>query len=265
MPPDRDDATLSAWQRHFAAVLREPDCSDLAPASSLVAAQDTDAHARFGVYRNNSLHARRAALALAYPVLQRRVGDDYFRQLAHEYRLSHPSRSGDLHDGGAAFPAWLQARLAGTDFAWLADLARLEWAVEEAGAAVALASLPLATLATVPATALEGTSLQLQPSLRLVSSPFPVGSVWQANQGETPSSPLDVRGPEHCACACVTDRVAVYRLAVTDYAVLEALAQGATFAVAVAAARSDAATLARVLDWAFAEGLVVAVNPSVRA
>ena len=45
---------------------------------------------------------------------------------------------------------------------------------------------------------------------------------------------------------------------------LEALSRGASFATALDAARSDAAALARVLDWAFAEGLVVAVNPSAR-
>lgn len=265
MPPDRPDAPLLAWQRCFAAVLHEPGRGDLALASSLVATQGADAHARIGVYRNNSLQARRAALALAYPVLQRRVGDDYFRQLTHEYRLTHPSRSGDLHDGGGAFPAWLQERLAGTDYAWLAELARLEWAVEEAGAAAARAPVSLAALAAIPAAALDDTSLQLQPSLRLVSSPFPVWSVWQANQGEAPARAIDDGGPEHCACACTADRVAVYRLAAAEYAVLEALSRGATFAAALEAARSEAATLARVLDWAFAEGLVVAVNPSVRA
>jgi Uncharacterized protein conserved in bacteria (DUF2063). len=265
MPPDRDEATLLAWQRRFAAALHEPGRGGLDPTSSLVATQREEAHVRFGVYRNNSRQARRGALALTYPVLQRRVGDDYFRQLAHEYRLAHPSHSGDLHDGGAAFPAWLQARLAGTDYAWLADLARLEWAVEEAGAAAALAPVPLTTLATVPATALDDTTLQFQPSLRLVSSAFPVWSVWQANQDGAPAAPLDERRAEHCACACTADRVVVYRLAAADYAVLEALSRGATFAAALDAARSDAAGLARVLDWAFAEGLVVAVNPSARA
>lgn len=265
MPPDRDDGRLRAWQRRFAAALHEPDRGDFTPASSLVATDAAEADARFGVYRNNSLHARRGALALTYPVLRRRVGDDYFRQLAHEYRLAHPSRSGDLHDGGAAFPAWLQARLADTDYAWLADLARLEWAVEEAGAAAALAPVPLAALAAVPATALDDTTVRLQPSLRLVSSPYPVWSVWQANQDEVPAPPLDERGPEHCACACTADRVVVYRLAAADHAVLEALSRGATFAAALVAARSDAATLGRALDWAFAEGLVVAVNPSARA
>ncbi len=65
------------------------------------------------------------------PVTQRRVGADFFRQLAHEYRARHPSRHGDLHWIGEAFPAWLASRMAGTGYEWLADLARLEWACEE--------------------------------------------------------------------------------------------------------------------------------------
>ena len=125
--------------------------------------------------------------------------------------------------------------------------------------------MPLTKLATVPATALDDTTLQFQPSLRLVSSAFPVWSVWQANQDGASAAPLDERRAEHCACACTADRVVVYRLAAAEYALLEALSRGASFAAALDAARSDAAALARVLDWAFAEGLVVAVNPSAPA
>ena len=40
---------------------------------------------------------------------------------------------------------------------------------------------------------------------------------------------------------------------------------GAVLGAAMAAAGSDAATLASVIDWAFAEGLVVAISPSARA
>jgi hypothetical protein len=269
MPPDHEPAALRTWQRRFAGEMREPASprGDSPPESPpMHALQGIGAADRIGVYRNNSRQAFRSALALTYPVLRRRVGDDYWRQLAHHYRSAYPSRSGDLHRVGAAFPAWLESRLAGTAYAWLADLARLEWACEEAAAAASLPPLPLATLATVPPEALDDTALVLQPSLRLVRSTFPVWSVWKENQGELPATPVDTAaGPEHCACACTGERVAVYRVALTEYALLASLRQGAVLGDAMEAAGSDAATLAGVVDWAFGEGLVVAISPSARA
>jgi hypothetical protein len=269
MPPDHERAALLTWQRRFAGDLHEQASprAEAPPGSPpMHALRGIGAADRIGVYRNNSTQAFRAALALSFPVLRRRVGEDYWRQLAHHYRLAHPSRSGDLHGVGAAFPAWLEVRLADTAYAWLADLARLEWACEEAAAAASSPPLPLAALATIAPEALDDTALVLQPSLRLVRSAFPVWSVWQANQGETSAESVDfAAGPEHCACACTGERVAVYRLAPTEHALLESLQHGAVLGAAMGAAGSDAGTLASVLDWAFAEGLVVAISPSARA
>ncbi len=67
---------------------------------------------------------------------RRRVGEDYFRQLALHYREQFPSRSGDLQWVGARLRGFPRRAPAGGDYAWLADLARLEWAREQAAARV---------------------------------------------------------------------------------------------------------------------------------
>jgi hypothetical protein len=126
--------------------------------------------------------------------------------------------------------------------------------------------LPLEVLASLPADAMDRASLGLQPSLRLVESAWPVWSVWQANQGDAPGDAVDLeRGAEHCACASTGQRVVVYRLAAEDFRILSALAQGATLAEALERSGANADSLARVLGWAFAEGLVVALSPCARA
>src|SRR6478736_5531439 len=103
-------------QRAFATALRDPSaqCAVL-PAENL------------SVYRNNGSISFREAVESTFPVTRRRVGDDYFRQLSVQYRARFPSRSGDLHWIGRDFPAFLLEQLHGGDYAWLADLARLEW------------------------------------------------------------------------------------------------------------------------------------------
>jgi len=252
-------------QRALARALRGSDAAALpndrfdGPAAIAVAD-------RLAVYRNNSRQFFRTALALTYPVLQRRVGDDFFRQLAMEYRADHPSRSGDLHWVGAEFPGWLDVRLRDTDYAWLADLARLEWACEEAAASATMAALTLQSLAAIPPESLDDVRVTLQPSLRLVASNWPVWSVWKANQAEG-ADPVDLdTGPEHCACVGTVDAgVVVFRLEADAYAVLACLQLGASFATAVMPPGTSPDTLAQVLEWAFPAGLVVGVSPSAPA
>jgi hypothetical protein len=219
---------------------------------------------RIDVYRNNAWQFFLNALARTYPVTQRRVGADFFRQLARDYRVQHPSHHGDLHWIGEAFPAWLANRMAGTGYEWLADLARLEWACEASVAAARRDPVGLEALRRFAADVLPHLTLVLQPSLQLVASPFPIWSVWQANQHEDAAAPVDLAaGAEHCAVVCIADRVAVYRLEAADHRLLQHLYAGMSLGDATAAAASDAGTLdrllSRLLGWAFREGLVVQV------
>ena len=219
------------------------------------------------VYRNNAWQFFLTALERTYGVTQRRVGADFFRQLAHEYRARHPSRHGDLHWIGEAFPAWLAHRLAGTGYEWLADLAQLEWACEESAIAAFTAPVGVEALRRFDADSMPGLTLALQPSLRLVASAFPIWSVWQSNQDDGAASPVDLAtGGEHCVVACVAERVAVYRLDPAEHRLLQHLYDGLSLERATAASATDAATLGRLLGWAFGEGLVVqVVSPSAPA
>ena len=260
MPPD----SLRDLQRAFAGELNAmptPGGGSAHPA--IHGPAGIGPHDRLAVYRNNAQQFFRNALALTYPVLQRRTGVAYFRQLAHEYRAAHPSRSGDLHWAGRDFPGWLQTRLAGGEYAWLADLARLEWTCEESMACPVRTPITVDALAAIPPEALQDCMLQMQPGLRLVASPYPVWSVWQANQGTDAGVAVDLStGAEHCVVTCDGTQAIVYRVDACDFNLLQPLATGATLAAAVESSATDASRLVRVLGWAFAEGLVVAISPS---
>lgn len=166
-------ASLRELQRSFAAALRDPTaaCAVVPPAN-------------LSIYRNNSSHGFREALAATFPVLQRRVGDDYFRQLAVAYRARFPSRSGDLFWVGLDFAPFLYEYLQGGDYAWLADLARLEWSRAETSVAAESSALGADALARYAPTELERLVFHLKPALRLHSSSYPVFTVWEANQAE---------------------------------------------------------------------------------
>ena len=102
------------------------------------------ADARIQVYQNNAREAFTKTLRLSYPVVAQLVGDDCFRTLARDYLRQYPSRSGDLTDFGAEFATLLHAMYEGTGFAYLSDVARLEWACEVVRGA---ADSPIADLA----------------------------------------------------------------------------------------------------------------------
>lgn len=251
--------SLRDTQAEFARALRQPGA---VPASD----GEPDFAERFDAYRNNAWQFFAAALEQTYPVVQRRVGAEFFRRLVHEYREAHPSRQGDLHWAGADFAPWLQQRLAGSGYDWLADLARLEWAVAEAVVAASAPAAALHELAAFPPESLAGLRVNLHPSVRLVASAYPVWSVWQANQQDD-ADPVDLaQGAEHCVVACIDERPVLYRIAATDHQVLDRLQQGDALGAALAAADADPEALGRVLGWAYSERLVAAVlSPSAPA
>ena len=110
---------LLELQRQFAAGLR----GERVDAGSWVEDDGLLPAARLGVYANNSRAFFEQALALTYPVLRRRVGDDYFDQLASLYRARHPSPSGDLHEVGRAFASFLAGHLAAGERLLQAEIA----------------------------------------------------------------------------------------------------------------------------------------------
>jgi hypothetical protein len=242
-------ASLRESQAAFAAALRDP------AASCAVLPREN-----FSVYRNNSFHAFHSALALGFPVLRKRVGDDYFRQLTGLYRHGFPSRSGDLHWVGRDFATFLAGHLRGSEYAWLADLARLEWSCEQAGVASLHASVGAEVLARFAPEQLEFLLLTLQPSLQLLASDFPVFSVWRANQGDS-ASPVDQSAGPQCGLVRQRfDAIEVRRVEPRLFSYLSALAAGAPLGEAISSAGLDQDGLVQALGFVFAENLVCAVT-----
>ena len=261
-PPDA--ASLRDLQARFASALLArghdaPECLDFAQA---LAGDDLAALARLRVYRNNSRLVQIDALGRTYAVLRRRVGEEFFEQLATEYRAAHPSPRGDLHWIGERFPAWLAARLADTGYQWLADLARLEWACEQALVAPEATAVALDALGRIPVEALAEATLNLHPSVQVVSSPWPVWSVWKENQPEAAGRAVDLeQGAEHVIVARVNNQLVLLSTADADLRFVAELVAGRTLGAAVDQSGLPIESLAPLLGRLFAEGLVTGVGP----
>jgi hypothetical protein len=241
-------ASLREQQHSFAAALRNASAGcAVHPAANL------------DIYRNNAELQFRNALSISYPVVRRRVGDDYFRQLAFHYRRSFPSRSGDLHWVGEKFAVFLALHLRGSEYAWLADLAKLEWARESASVAELMPAVGADSLANFGPEDLEHLRFRMQPALQLQSSEFPVLSIWRANQLEN-APPVDQSmGPEQWLVRPGADDVEIRRLDAALFSYLSALVDGASLGEAMAAAGFDEGGLLQALQFVFAESLVCEV------
>ena len=242
-------ASLRELQGAFAASLRDSSVAcPVVPAGN------------FSIYRNNSEISFRSALESSFPVLRRRVGDDYFRQLGVLYRARFPSRSGDLHWVGRNFAEFLLEHLHGSDYAWLSDLARLEWSREQAS--ISRVELPLAAdvLGRFAPSQLEHLVFTLQPSLSLLASDFPIFTIWEANQVEN-APPVGQSVGGECGMARARfDLLEVRRLPPPLFSYLSALSAGAPLADAISAAGLDQAGLVNALGFVFTEGLVCSVR-----
>jgi hypothetical protein len=238
-------ASLRELQRSFAAALRDRRVAcAVAPMANL------------DVYRNHEESQFLSVLGLSFPVVRRRVGDAYFRQLAHHYRLAHPSRSGDLQWLGRWYPEFLGVHLAGGEYAWLADLARLEWLRELAAIARPSPAIDAGALSKIAPEDLEHLRFRLQPSLALHESQFPVFSVWLSNQAPD-APPVDQSvGSEQGMVLARNDSVLILQLDRSRFDFLTAMLNGQSLGEAMTAAHLDEHALAHTLRFVFSEGLV---------
>lgn len=143
-------------------------------------------------YRDNATAVVTRALRVAYPTVDALVGDEAFAVLARAYARQHPPVCADLARYGEEFArAW--AGSPGLDtLPYLADVARLDWAVHviEAAADPAAQVIDLERLAQDDPLRL---GLRFADGVACIESDWPVVSIWQAHHTERASWPAPRR------------------------------------------------------------------------
>jgi putative DNA-binding protein len=185
---------LADLQREFAGAVLDVEAAVPAP----LARKDGGAPSRrFGVYRNNVYASLIEVLAGRFPVVARLVGEDFFRAMARVYVEQEPPRSAVLIRYGLSFPEFVASFAPAAPVPYLADVAALEWMWHAAYHAPDAVPLPLAALAAAVDQA-EGAVLTLHPSLGVVSSYYPIVSIFELNaqDGDVPPTRLEAGGED---------------------------------------------------------------------
>ncbi len=227
-------AALRELQSAVLATLLERDDA----AATQVRANGLSGARRLQVYRNNMLASLGEALAAVYPLIRRLVGEEFFGCAAREYIRMHPSRSGNVHDFGHAFPEFLSDFRGAAALPYLADVARLEWAYHEVFHAAERPPLDPRRIAEVSEDAQPSLCFVLQPAARLLASPYPVLRIWQVNQaGYAGAAEVNLdEGGIHLLVRQRQLEIEFWTLGAGEFALLSRLADDDTLGDAVAAA-----------------------------
>jgi hypothetical protein len=214
--------SLSELQRGFAAAIL---LDDRAAAARLgIAGGRLDAASRIAIYRNNVLGNYRKALGATFPVVRALVGPPRFGAMVAAFVRAHPCTRGDVNRYGGELPRFLETHAPLRALPWLPDVARLEWAIDQAAIARDAEALDLAALAAVPPSELGRLRLRLHPSARLLRSAYPVLGLWQAHQRGEAHERVDVgEGGEALLAVRGAGGVTVHRLAAGVHAFLSEL------------------------------------------
>jgi hypothetical protein len=226
--------TLRELQLGFAATLAGGSADAI---SGLIIGNPRLAEERLGIHRNTMLAGLRTALALTYPVTAALVGDAFFTQAAHAFIRLHPPAAPLLSLYGAQFTGFLADYAPAQGLAYLPDVARLEWAIEQ------VAHAPDSDEAPSPfEAALPGVTLTVVPSLALVDTACRAGAIWRAvsDQDEAAIAAIDT-GPAQVTLAVWRqgDGVAVADLTPPSAMFLRSLLDGQSPDAALLAAMSS--------------------------
>ena len=184
---------------------------------------------RMAVYHGGYRARLVECLADDYPAVVHALGEDAFGDVASSYITRCPSRSPNLNAFGRFFPQHLEQQ-AGDAF--LADLARLEWALVEAVHAEPGHSWQ-GDLTALPPEAWAGLRLAPQPSLRIILARYPVDAYYQAFRDDA-APPRPERAPSATAVVRRDDRVWRIRIEEATAPLLERLAGGMPLGEALA-------------------------------
>lgn len=191
---------------------------------------------RLDVYRSLVAEAHLESLSSTFPVVAAVLGDRYWHQLVRASWPRPGSDDADLGRYGAFVPALLASAVAAqpelADYAYLPELASLEWSVHEAESRTGGPLFDWGAFAALPAEEQERRTLLPHPALTLLRLEAPVDEVWRRHRAPERASAETPPG-RRLACAVHPEGrfgVGVARVTPEALPLLESILTGASLA-----------------------------------
>jgi hypothetical protein len=160
--------------------------------TAIVRGDRIPAAARLAVYRHHLRHSLTSALAATFPTVQALVGADFFVRLAGDFvSLSLPEQP-VLTEYGRGIPSFIANYAPTRGLPYLADVARLDWALNSAFHAGPPHCLAVEDLSAVATERLPSHRMALPDGTCLIDSLYPIDRIWQASQPGSGEGTVDL-------------------------------------------------------------------------
>lgn len=170
---------LRELQAAFADHLAGRERRDLA---ALVRGDRIAAAARLAIYRHHLRHSLTGALAATFPTVQALVGADFFARLVGDFVAISLPEQPVLTEYGADLPCYIADYAPAEGLPYLADIARLDWALNAAFHVGPPRCLTVEDLSAVASERLPSHGMALPAGACLINSLYPIDRIWQASQ-----------------------------------------------------------------------------------
>lgn len=158
----------------------------------LIAGDSISADARLRIHRNHVRQSLVAALAATFSTVASLVGGPFFDAMAKAFVANNLPEGPVLAEYGAGFAAFIETFAPARGLPYLADAARLDWALNHAFHAAHSPRLEAADLGRMTPERLVALTLALAADVTLLTSAYPLGRIWQACQPGAPDAEVDL-------------------------------------------------------------------------
>jgi hypothetical protein len=246
--------SLHDTQAAFAAHLAGRDRPDIVAA---IVGDSRTALQRLQLHRHHVTRSIGAALAATFPTVATVVGQDFFGLLARRFMADTSLEDPVLSRYGEHFHEFIAANQDVHGLPYLADVARLDWALNVAFHSPLEPALSAADLAGWPPECLPNVSVRMPVGSSLIESAHPLDLIWQASQPGTSVEKVDLAAGRACLAVFRRSEDAAFAvLAPGEAAFLKRLRRGAP----LAAAAEHAAQVDEEFDLAVAFGRMLGLR-----
>lgn len=184
------------------------------------------AEQRLLVYRHNVSGGYISALASTFVVCEQILGEQCFASFARDYAWNREEQSNDLNELGNGFPAYIEKQMVQRegfeDYAYLADMARLELLIEKS-----VQASDSDTENIIGANVLENNDPSevfpvVNKSLNLLSTDYPILTMWKHHKEKKHfSDAVSLNEIEYlCICRDENDDVIIQSISQAYYELL---------------------------------------------
>ena len=173
---------LSDIQETFAGAMFEPIEAIKNPSNKLASIFTEDEiplFQRLNIYRFHIIHSLTDVLAMTFPMVNKLTGEDFLRSLCQDYVINNPPKEACLEWYGRELGDFIETYEPAKSLPYLADSARLDWAMNESKCGKDDDTLQVGDLSSIAPDSYAETIFLLKDCVQLLRSDYPLDAIYE--------------------------------------------------------------------------------------